>query len=181
MQDILTDFVLWLSTNFPMFLTPPWSGILIATVSVTVSTISNLGMKRFTDMRRLKRQQQEIKQYQKMQQEANKTGNEKLLRKVRRRKAYIDRIQRNSMTARCKPSLIFMIPFMAIFWIFSGFFSGDYLIVAILPFNAFFLTGIAGMTVPGGFGMTYQAFYMLVGFGLSSILQRIMGTQIMTT
>ena len=181
MQDILTDFVLWLSTNFPMFLTPPWSGILIATVSVIVSTISNLGMKRFTDMRRLKRHQTEIKQYQKMQQEAQKSGNEKLLRKVRRRKAYIDRITRDSTTARCKPSLIFMIPFMLIFWILRDFYSGDYTIVAILPFNAFFLTGIAGTSVQGGFGMTYMAFYMLVGLGLSSILQRIMGTQIMTT
>ena len=181
MQDILADIVLWLIANFSMFRTPPWSGILIVAVSVTVSSISNLGMKRFTDMRRLKRHRQEIKQYQKMQQEAQKTGNEKLLRKVRRRKAYIDRIQRGSMSAQCKPGLIFIIPFMAIFYIFSGFFSGDYLIVAILPFNAFFLTGIAGMTVPNGFGMTYQAFYMLVGLGLSSILQRIMGTQIMTT
>ena len=181
MQDILADFVLWLATNFPMFRTPPWSGILIAVVSIIVSSISNLGMKRFTDMRRLKRHQLEIKQYQKMQQEAQKSGNEKLLRKVRRRKSYIDRIQRDMMSARCKPGLIFAIPFMAIFYTLSGFFSGDYLIVAILPFDAFFLTGIAGMSVPGGFGMTYMAFYMLVGLGLSSILQRIMGTQIMTT
>ena len=180
MQDILADFVLWLSMNFPMFRTLPWSGVLIAVVSVIVSSISNLGMKRFTDMRRLKRHQQEIKQYQKMQQEAQKSGNEKLLRKVRRRKAYIDRIQRDMFSARCKPGLIFIFPFMAIFGILSGFFSGDYLIVAILPFDAFFLTGIAGTSVPGGFGMTYMAFYMLVGLGLSSILQRIMGTQIMT-
>ncbi len=180
MQDILADFVSWLAANFPMFRTLPWSGILIAVVSVIVSTISNLGMKRFTDVRRLKRHQAEIKQYQKMQQEAQKTGNEKLLRKVRRRKAYIDRIQRDMFSARCKPSLIFMIPFMLIFWTLSGFYSGDYMIVAILPFDAFFLTGIAGTSVPGGFGMTYMAFYMLVGLGLSSILQRIMGTQIMT-
>ena len=180
MQDIFAPIVLWLIANFPMFRTPPWSGILIAVVSVIVSSISNLGMKRFTDMRRLKRHQLEIKQYQKMQQEAQKSGNEKLLRKVRRRKAYMDRIQRDMMSARCKPSLIFMLPFMAIFWTLSGFFSGDYLIVAILPFDAFFLTGIAGTSVPGGFGMTYTGFYMLVGLGLSSILQRIMGTQIMT-
>ncbi|MGY5861071.1 MAG: EMC3/TMCO1 family protein [Candidatus Thorarchaeota archaeon] len=180
MQDIVADFVWWLAANFPMFRTPPWSGILIAAASIMVSSISNLGMKRFTDVRRLKRHQQEIKQYQKMQQEAQKTGNEKLQRKVRRRKAYIDRIQRDMFSARCKPSLIFLLPFMFIFWTLSGFFSGDYLIVAILPFDAFFLTGIAGMPVPGGFGMTYTGFYMLVGFGLSSILQRIMGTQIMT-
>jgi uncharacterized membrane protein (DUF106 family) len=171
MQDIFAPIVLWLATNFPMFRTLPWSGVLIAVVSVIVSTISNLGMKRFTDVRRLKRHQAEIKQYQKMQQEAQKSGNEKLLRKVRRRKAYMDRIQRDMMSARCKPGLIFMLPFMFIFWTLSGFFSGDYLIVAILPFDAFFLTGIAGTSVPGGFGFTYMAFYMLVGLGLSSILQ----------
>ena len=91
------------------------------------------------------------------------------------------------MTNRCKPSLIFMIPFMLIFTVLRGFYSlpdGGDMIVAILPFNIQkvlpFLDGMLGTATVAGFGMTYWGFYFLVGLGMSSILQRIMGTQVMT-
>ena len=58
------------------------------------------------------------------------------------------------------------------------------MIVAVLPFNIQkvlpFLEGMIGMSTVAGFGMTYWGFYFLVGLGMSSILQRIMGTQVMT-
>jgi len=147
-------------------------------------------MRRFADMRRLNRYQAEIKQYQEMEKEAKRTGNEKLLKKVKRRKAYIDRIQREQMSQRCKPSLIFLIPFMLIFTVLRSFYTwspelgGADRIVAVLPFNIHyvlpFLDGMIGTATVAGFGMTYWGFYFLVGLGMSSILQRIMGTQVMT-
>jgi len=73
-----------------------------------------------------------------MEKEARKTQNEKLMKKVKRRKSYIDRIQKEQMTTRCKPSLMFMIPFMLIFTILRSFFTypdGSDSIVVILPFN----------------------------------------------
>ncbi|MGY5852102.1 MAG: EMC3/TMCO1 family protein [Candidatus Thorarchaeota archaeon] len=183
MQDLVTaflDLIKW----------APFAGIFVVSVSVSISTISNLAMRRFADMRRLRRYQAEIKQYQEMKKKADETQNEKLLRKVKRRKAYIDRIQREMMTTRCKPSLIFLIPFMAIFTILRGLYTGadgiSQIVVAVLPFNidkALFgmLSGYGlGVMVPGvGFGLYYWPFYFLAGLGLSSILQRIMGTQIM--
>jgi len=190
MQDLFGDFMAWFQIVFQVVQTPPLSGLFIMGVSVFVSTLSNLAMRRFTDMRRLNRYQAEIKQFQEMEKEAKKTQNEKLMKKVKRRKAYIDRIQREQMTTRCKPSLIFLIPFMLIFTVLRGFYAwpaevgGGDRIVAILPFNIQsvlpFLEGMIGMTTVAGFGMTYWGFYFLVGLGMSSILQRIMGTQVMT-
>ena len=186
MQDLFVDFMNWFGTVFAVANDPPWSAIFIMLVSVFVSTLSNLAMKRFADIRRLNRYQAEIKQYQEMEKEARKTQNEKLMKKVKRRKAYIERIQREQMTARCKPSLIFLIPFMIIFTLLRGFYTnaGKDMIVAILPFNIQtvlpFLQGMIGTATIGGFGMTFWGFYFLVGLGLSSILQRIMGTQVMT-
>jgi uncharacterized membrane protein (DUF106 family) len=193
MQDLFADFMAWFAMVFAPVQYPPWSGLFIMLVSVSVSTMSNLAMKRMTDMRRLNRHQAEIKQYQEMEKEAKRTGNEKLMKKVKRRKAYIDRIQREQMGQRCKPSLIFLIPFMLIFTVLRGFYSlpdGSDMFVAFLPFNVQtvlpFLDGMIGTaTLPNGtalpgFGMTYWGFYFLVGLGLSSILQRIMGTQVMT-
>ncbi len=186
MQDIWGNFIAWFSTTFAIFKAPPFAAIFIMFISLSISTVSNLAMKRFTDMRRLNRYQVEIKQFREMEQKAQKTQNEKLLKKVKRRKSYIDRIQREQMSARCKPSLIFFIPFIFIFTILRGFYSSGGVddIVAVLPFNIQkvlpFLVGLAGRPVGVGFGLSFYAFYFLVGLGLSSILQRIMGTQVLT-
>jgi len=188
MQDLFLDFMNWFGAIANVVDEPPWSAIFIMFVSVFVSTLSNLAMRRFSDMRRLNRYQAEIKQYQEMEKEARKTQNEKLMKKVKRRKAYIDRIQREQMGARCKPSLIFLIPFMLIFTVLRSFYTtpaGTDTIVAIIPFNIQkvlpFFQGLIGTATAAGFGITFWGFYFLVGLGLSSILQRIMGTQVMTT
>jgi uncharacterized membrane protein (DUF106 family) len=133
----------------------------------------------------LRRYQAEIKQYQQMQQDLQKNHNEKLARKIKRRKAYIDRIQREMMTSRCKPYLIFFIPFVIFFTILRGFYTVEGIdhIVAIIPFNIHkvlpFLSGMVGLPTAAGFGLTFTGYYFLVGLGLSSILQRMMGTQLM--
>lgn len=185
MQDLFLELFQMISNAVAG---PPGSGLFIMLVSVSVSTLSNLAMRRFADIRRLNRYQAEIKQYQEMEKEARSTQNEKLMKKVKRRKAYIDRIQRESMGARCKPSLIFLIPFMLIFTVLRGFYrtpAKTDAIVAVIPFNIQkvlpFLQGMLGKATAAGFGMTFWGFYFLVGLGLSSILQRMMGTQVMTT
>ena len=184
MQDILADFVLWFSQAFAIVQYPPLAALFIMSISVSVSTMSNLAMKKFTDMRGLNRYQTEIKQHQQLMKEAEKEQNTKMLKKLKRRKAYIDRIQREMLGARCKPSLLFIIPFFLIFSLLRTFYApgGIDMVVVVLPFNAHyllpFIVGMIGFPTPAGFGMTFWGFYFLVGLGLSSILQRVMGTQI---
>ena len=81
-----------------------------------------------------------------------------------------------------------MIPFLLVFTFLRSFYYDSVnevdKIVAVLPFNAQtllpFIDGMIGQNVIGaGFGMTFWGFYFLVGLGLSGILQRIMGTQLM--
>ncbi len=183
MQDIFSQFIVWFTL---VFKEPPMAGIFILLVSMSISTVSNLAMRRFTDMRRLNKQQAEIKKYKELEQEAKKTQNEKLMKKLKKRKAYIDRIQREQMGARCKPSLIFFIPFIFIFSFLRGFYNTGGLddIVVVLPFNIQkvlpFLDGMLGTVSAAGFGLSFYGFYFIVGLGLSSILQRIMGTQVLT-
>ncbi len=182
MQDILAGLIELISY-------PPFSAIFILTVSMTTTTISQLATKRFTDMRRLQRYQAEVKQYQEMQKEAEKTQNAKLLKKVKRRKAYIDRIQREMMTDRCKPTCLLMLPMIAVFYLLRTFYadplSGLDRVVVVLPFNAHkllpFINGMIGTPVAAGFGMTFWGFYFLVGLGLSGIIQRMLGTQMSMT
>ncbi|MFW9799003.1 MAG: EMC3/TMCO1 family protein [Candidatus Thorarchaeota archaeon] len=191
MQDPFGDFMAWFNIVFAIFKTPPLSALFIMGISMSITTLSNLAMRRFSDMRRLNRYQAEIKQHQEMQKEAERTQNEKLARKVKRRKAYIERIQREMMTQRCKPSLIFFIPFIILFAVLRAFYfiiddpitgAGHDQVVAIIPFSVHkllpFLVGWLGVATPYGFGMTFFGFYMLVGLGLGQILQRVMGVSI---
>ena len=183
MQDPIAAFMLWFSTTFQIFQDPPLSAVFILIVSMSITTVSNLASKRFTDVRRLNRYQAEVKQYQEMQKEAEKTQNEKLMRKVRRRKAYIERIQREMLTQRCKPSLIFLIPFLIVFQVLRGFYmdpaTGLDSVVAVVPFSVHkllpFLVGWLGTPTAYGFGFYYFGFYMFVGLGIGQILQRLMG------
>ncbi len=189
MQDIVATFLIWLVEVIQV---PPGSGIFVVMVSMMISTISNLAMKRFADIRRLNRYQAEVKQHKEMEKKAKESGNVKLLRKVKRRKPYIDRIQREMLTQRCKPQLLFIIPFMFVFAYLRGFYSitdpvsgaVTEKIVAILPFNVQnllpFLNGFIGQPVAGGFGMWFWPFYFMVGLGLGQILQRVMGTNVMS-
>ncbi len=180
MLDIFADITAFFTTYF---YEPPMSAVLILLVSVGISTTSNLAMRRFADIKRLRRYQAEIDAYNALKQKASETQNEKLLRKVKRRKAYIDRIQKEMMTARCKPYMFFIIPFMLIFSLLNGFYttpSGTPIVVAVIPFHIEkilpFMVGWLGVPVIGGFGMYFFGFYMLVGLGLGQMLQRVMGT-----
>ncbi|MEM2142365.1 MAG: EMC3/TMCO1 family protein [Candidatus Thorarchaeota archaeon] len=179
MQTPLLDFILEWASH------PPGSAVVILFVSMTITIMSNLATKRFTDVPRMKRYSDEIKAYQELSKQANKTQNEKLLRKVRRRKAYIDRIQKEMFTSRCKPLAFFFIPFMAIFYSLSGFYT-DHVggvniprVVAVVPFSVHkllpFLDGFIGTAVDGGFGLYFFGFYALVGLGLGQIIQRMQG------
>jgi uncharacterized membrane protein (DUF106 family) len=184
MQDIIADFIVWFTLTFS---DPPMAALFIVAVSVTITSISQLATRRFTDVKRQKRYQAEVKQYQEMEKAAQKSGNEKLLKKVKRRKAYIDRIQREMMTQRCKPSLMFMVPFLLVYTLMRNFYldpvTGLDRIVVVLPFNIANVPllpwAMVGGPVTGGFGMTFFGFYFLVGLGMSGILQRVFGTQIM--
>ncbi len=185
MQDLFVQFMIWFTETFKE---PPMSAILITAVSITITIISNLAMKRFADIRQLKRYQAEIKEYQEMSRKAEQSQNEKLLRKIRRRKAYIDRIQKEMMTARCRPTLFFIIPFMLIFYMLSGYYTdtsttpSTFKVVAVLPFNIQkvfpFLINFIGVPYDGGFGLYFFPFYLLVGLGLGQIIQKMQGVSL---
>ncbi len=185
MQNLIADFMNWFTATFAIFRQLPLSALFVVFVSVTISSISNLAMKRFADMRTLKRHQKQIKEFQELQKKAEESQDENMLKKLERKRGYIEKIQREMLSERCKPSLFFFIPFALFFTILRAFFSGPEgdLIVAVLPFSVHkvlpFLVGWIGFPTPAGFGMTFWGFYLLSGLGLSSILQRIMGTQVM--
>jgi len=180
-------FPLWLSV-FSVYLypfsDPPASTVFIVFLSLSLNLLVQVLNRLLIDQDRRKRSMVEIQKYQTLVQKARKSGSKKLQLRVQRRQKYIQKLQSNMAKSSFKPTLYYMVPFLIFFQILSGFYNpgGVPKIVAYFPFNfeifipSFFRAGF-GIYVPGlGYGMYFIWWYMLVGFSLSAVMNKIFGT-----
>ena len=175
-MDPWGDFITWFVSTFIGFKYPPMSIVLITVISLLISLLSNISLRLTTDVKQLARYSKEIKEFQKLKMEAQKTQNKKLLQKVKRKEKYISKMQSYSMKARFKPMIIFFIPFLILFELLRALYGNE--VVAVLPFNLDKILpvgGWAGISTAYGFGLYFWSFYFIVGFGISIILQKMMG------
>ncbi|MBN2230742.1 MAG: DUF106 domain-containing protein [Candidatus Thorarchaeota archaeon] len=182
MQDIIADIV----NYFAGLLTPvsimPNSAIFIVIVSISLAVISIVATRVFTNFDEMKEDMEKVKAWQAKFQEARKTQDPRLLQEVVDSQSQIMQIQGRMMSSRCKPMLIYYVPFMFIFAVLYAVYGNT--VVAILPFNPQdalpFLEGYMGYNVEGaGFGMTFFWWYLLSSFGLGNLIRKAAGLQMM--
>lgn len=158
------------------FKDPPMSAIFVILLSGAISLLSTLSTFLISDVKRIKRYQREINRFNKMKQEAEKSGDRKLMAKVRRLEPAIMKKQNEIMGMRLKPLLIYMIPLILLFAILSGFYTEP---VAYLPFDLSVWVPIfgsfLGSKTDGLFGMSFFAYYFIWSFFLSTLLNKIVG------
>ncbi|MGY5851976.1 MAG: EMC3/TMCO1 family protein [Candidatus Thorarchaeota archaeon] len=173
-MDMWSDFLLVLTSA-------PWSAPFIVLVSVFLNLISIWATARFTDVEKLKENMAFVKEWQAKFNEARKTMDPLLLQEVQDMQSRVMSINAQMMTARCKPYLIFIIPFMAIFYLLSAMYGNT--IVAVIPFHIeevlFFMKDWLGFTTDAGFGLTYYSWYLLTSFGLGGFVRKIFGQDAM--
>ncbi|MHA1962298.1 MAG: EMC3/TMCO1 family protein, partial [Candidatus Thorarchaeota archaeon] len=114
--------------------------------------------------------------------EARATNDPRLLQEVMDSQSRIMSLQGSMMSARCKPMLIFYIPFLLVFSVLGVLYGTNP--VAILPFNAQnglgFIEGWLGVNVPGsGFGMFFWSWYFLASLGLGNLIRKAGGLSVM--
>ncbi|MEM3586970.1 MAG: EMC3/TMCO1 family protein, partial [Candidatus Jordarchaeaceae archaeon] len=118
--------------------TPPGSMWLILIVSLSISIITGVVNRLVIPVARMRRYSREIRKFKEAMAIAKKENNQKLLLKLERRKKFIERITREQASSRMRPMLIFLIPFMTIFYYLNNLYSQPGWIaytVAILPIN----------------------------------------------
>ncbi len=182
MQDIVADFVNFFAGLLAPVATMPYSAVFIVVVSVSLAVISIVATKIFTDFDEMKADMEKVKEWQAKFNEARKTQDPRLLQEVMDSQRQIMAIQTRMMSSRCKPMLIYYVPFLLVFAILGAVYGNA--VVAILPFNPQdalgFLDGYMGYNVPGsGFGMTYFWWYLLSSFGLGNLIRKAAGLQVM--
>ena len=143
-----------------------------------------------TDQSKLRRYRKEISEWRKMMQEARKTGDEKMALEVRRRSKIIQNMQKQVSSQSLKPTLIFIVPFLIIFFILSAFYGR--LPVAAIPFNLGLLQpiplfgplifGLTAASPPSGiastYALTYVGWYLFCSYALQAVINRLFGVSL---
>jgi uncharacterized membrane protein (DUF106 family) len=146
-----------------------------------MSAFTALVTRKVTDQAKLRRYRQEISDWRKTMVEAQKTKDEKMALEAKRRSKIIQRMQQDVAKQSFKPMLVYIIPFIAIWAILSGFYGGR--VVALLPYNIGLIPvvgPIVGHLVSGGavFGVTLFGWYLFCNFSFGMMINRILGVSL---
>lgn len=166
----------------PFFAGSPYyfTSLLILAISFSLSSTSSLLSRKIMDVKRLTRYSKEIKKFKTLEKHVRETSDRKAMIKVKRKQKYIEKITRTVMWQRMKPMLIFMGPFMILFFILNATFGNT--TCAMFPFNIsivpllnMFIRAPAGVWLPYGFPLSYVSWYIVSSFGFNTLTQKLLG------
>ncbi len=176
-MDPWSDFVQIVVQLLAPFATPPLSGIFIVLVNILLALVSIWATNKFTDMEKMRADMAEIKAWQDKLKLARATQDTVLFQELQESQGRIMRLNSGLMTSRMKPMCVFYIPLILVFGILNALYGGT--LVLVLPFNPQdllpFLKDMIGAPVPGGFGLTFIAWYFMVGLGLGNLIRKPFG------
>ena len=179
--------------NAGLPLQPPGSTIFVVVFSSMLSLSIALISRSMIDMDQLKRYTREIKKFQALKKKSVQTADKKLALKLKRKEAYIQRIQRKMMSQRFKPMAIYMIPLFVMFAVLRGIYSAPTMtfpdvglgIASSVNWEGY--TNVLPFATPGHrFGtaapwdsshtiLSFTWFYFVVSLTLGSVIQRVLG------
>ncbi len=173
-------------------LKPPGATIFVVLFSSGLSLFIALLSRYMVDVDELKRYTREIKQYQDLLKKSKQTANRKLAIKLKRREAYIQRIQRKMMSQRFKPMAIYFIPLIIMFGVLRGIYTAPTLTFSdagalVAKGEWIGYTNVLPFAIPGHrFGtaapwdnshtiLSFVWFYFVVSLTIGSVIQKMLG------
>lgn len=176
-MDPWSDFIQIAIQLLSPFATRPLSGMFIVAVNILLALVSIWATNKFTDMEKLNADMAEIKEWREKLSVAQKNQDMVLFQEVQEQQGRIMRLNSSIMMSRMKPMCVFYLPLIIMFGILNTLYAGS--LVVVLPFNPQdllpFVEGMIGAPTEGGFGLTFIAWYFLVGFGLGNLIRKPFG------
>lgn len=143
-----------------------YSLFIVLGIGVVVSLLATWLNKRMVKWDLVRKNKAEIAKYQKELREAMSKRDMKEVHKLQQRRGEISKLQGEMFTQTFKPTIVYMIPMMAIYLLLFNFYSGW--VVAWLPFSIDI--PFLGRLVAFGVGL----WYFVTSFGFSQIFRKIM-------
>lgn len=139
----------------------PNSTLFILLLSMSLSLLTALANKLLTNREQLNSWRKEVARWTEDSKEAKKSGDKKLLAKVKRKEKHILSLQSKMMWQSMKVSLLFMIPFFLIWQLLIGFY-GD-ATVAKIPW------------IDGIWELPLFYWYLLCSFASGTLIMKALG------
>lgn len=141
------------------FLSIPYSTFFIMFLSLIISLITILLNRKFVDRRLLAEWQDEIAKWNAERELAKKTGDKKLMAKVKKQELRIMQIRAKISSQQMKVSLITFIPFLIIWWTLTFFYGNKP--VAFIP-------------IWGSVSLPFFAWYVICQFFFNFLFSKIL-------
>lgn len=148
----------------PELLPVPNSTLFILLLSMSLSFLTGLANRLLTNREQLNAWRKEVAQWTADSKKAMKSGDKKLLAKVKKKESHILKLQSKMMWQSMKVSLIFMVPFLLIWQLLIGFY-GD--------------TTIA--YIPGIGGLPLIWWYLLCSLSSGTLITKALGVSLGAT
>ncbi len=168
MQSILQPI-----TGF--FLGPtPYATFGILLLSIILAFITSLVNKRLLDIPHLRRITAEVQAWSSDYLKAQRTKDNKALEKLNKKKASIDKMRGEMMSQQFKPTLVFAVPLLLLFYVLNT--AYHTMVVAWLPFDPVYPFSVWAGHLNGAPYAPFYLWYLICSFTCYQIIQRVMGT-----
>jgi len=157
--------------------TPPASTIFILFLSMLLSLITSLANRFLINQDELRASRKEVANWTSEFRKATRSGDKKLLAKLKRQQPRILQLQKKMSWQSMKVSFIFMIPFLLLWYLFLFPLYSGVPAVAYIP-------GIPGFwegSVPGRADLPLFLWYLFCSFLFGTLWSRVLGLAVGTT
>ncbi|MFW9930687.1 MAG: EMC3/TMCO1 family protein [Candidatus Thorarchaeota archaeon] len=178
----------FLSDTINLLKIPPYSTLAVIFISLCISIFSTVISRHFIDIDKLKRYTRETKEFNSMKMKAMRSQDRRLQKKVEDNQDRFNKMQKELMSMRLKPSLYTMVPLLAVFILFNTFFGANDAVVAIIPFklpSSFIIIPLEHVrtafsqffpNIPQNFFVpSYIGWYFLTSITFGSVIQKLAG------
>jgi len=164
MFELLADVGRWVRAVLGSWAEPPLSALTILAMCA-VLTLIYFGVQRaMINVEELAEQYREIAEWRREFFKARRSGDHKLMAKLVKKQAYINKLNAEVMAKSMKPTLVYIIPVWVIFVVLYNAFPGE---VVYFPFL--------------NQGLPFWAWYFIANGGLVPVFQRLLGLSYTST
>jgi len=156
--DWLQGVSLWLRGALGCFVEPPLGAVFVFILAFVACLISSGVQRLMIDVKVVRQQARELSKWRKELLKATRARDMKAVERLMRKKPYIDKLQATYTAQTLRPVIVYFVPLLILFWLFSGVFGNAG--IAYLP--------IIGRPVP------FWVWYFLSSLAISPILQRVL-------
>ena len=158
------DWIGWWINTLNPYMTIPNSTLFIMLLTISLTTISMIVYRIFTDVKQLKENDIEVRRYMREQNEAKRIQDKAALTKLERKEDRINSLRTYTSRQRSKVSLITIIPFTLIYFTLSSSLTSAG-VVAYSP-----------LTLPfWGTELYFFQWYLITYFTIHTVLSRLFG------